>query len=368
MSQNIFRQLNAEGGMIFRDEHVLEPEFLPEEMPGREREMKELASYLQPAVRGATPSSVLLTGPPGTGKTSLARLVLKQLEEVSRKILPLYINCWVCSTRFAILNELIRAQGDMMPRRGIAADELVARLKEIGRREQKLMPIVVLDELDRLLASGEEQILYDLSRSSEALGLPCALIGITNNEEIALKLDPRVRSSLTNHLISFKPYSPTQLKNILSERAKRAFQPNALGDEVIGLCAAIGAKAGGDCRVALQVLLEAGRMAEREGAKQVLVSHVKAVKEQAILASSTPAERKSEPLDEIDKKILECIKKAGEKGIESGMIYSLLKADESEQRTIRNHLMRLERSGLICSQEVSAGSGRTKRWRIVRTA
>ncbi len=367
MASNVFRQMASEGGSIFRDESVLRPEFMPDELPGREREMGELAAYLQPAARGQAPPSVLLSGPPGTGKTTMARLLLKQLSEVSRHALPLYINCWETSTRFGILNELVMALGDMMPRRGIAADEVVARLKEIGRREQKSLPIVVLDEMDRLLAGHEGQVLYDLSRSSEALGLPCALIGITNDSEIALKLDARVRSSLTNHHLQFKPYTPAQLKAILSERAKRAFNPSALDSEVIPLCAAVGAKAGGDCRVALQLLLSAGRAAERQGARQVLVSHVKAEQASAMDTAATPAERKSADLDEMDKKIIERIKKAGASGLSSGDLYSFFKANESEQRTLRNRLARLESGGLVEGEGIDASGGRTRRWKIRKT-
>ncbi|VVB56962.1 ORC1-type DNA replication protein [uncultured archaeon] len=368
MASNIFRELSAGSGALLRDESVLRPSFMPDELPGREREMRELASYLQPATRGLAPSSVLMCGPPGVGKTTMAKLVLKQLQEVSHKVLPIYINAWETSTRFGILNELVLALGDMMPRRGIAADEVVARLKEIGRREQKALPILVLDEMDRLLAGHEEQILYDLTRGPEALGLPCSVIGITNDEQIALKLDARVRSTLTNHLISFSPYSPAQLKSILGERAKRAFSPNALDAEVIPLCAAVGAKAGGDCRVSLQLLLSAGLQAEREGAKQVLVSHVKAVQASALASASTPAERKAAGLDEMDRKILSCIQKAAS-GLSSGELYQAFKAGESEQRTLRNRLSRLEAGGLIEGEEtMSQEGGKSRKWKIKRTA
>jgi len=367
MASNIFRELSSSSG-LFQDESVLRPEFMPDELPCREREMRELAAYLQPAARGQPPSSVLMAGPPGVGKTTMAKLVLKQLQEVSHKVLPLYINCWETSTRHGILNELVIAMGDMMPRRGIASDEVVARLKEIGRREQKALPILVLDEMDRLLAGHEGQILYDLTRAQEAPGLPCSVIGITNDEQIALKLDARVRSTLTNHSIHFAPYTPADLKTILGERAKRAFVPRALESEVIPLCSAAGAKAGGDCRVALHLLLSAGRHAEREGAKQVTVANVKAVQSSAVAVASTPAERKSDDLDEMDALIMALIKKSGSSGLSSGDLYSSFKSNESEQRTIRNRLARLEQGGLIAGEEtISLEGGKSRKWKIKRT-
>ena len=369
MASNIFRSLPSGGG-IFRDESVLRPDFLPDEMPGRERQMRELASFLQPAMRNQAPSSVLMVGAPGLGKTTMAKLVLKQLSEVSKRALPVYINCWETSTRFGILNELVTALGDMMPRRGIAADELVARLKEIGRREQCPLPIIVLDEADRLLASStrEDQVLYDLSRSSEVLGLPCAVIGITNDIELPMKLDARVRSSLSNHVIQFAPYTPTELKSILAERAKIAFAPNALDSEVIPLCAAVGAKAGGDARISLYLLWAAARAADSAGAAKVGLAHVRAMQASALEAAAIPASRKMDDLDEMDAKLVQLISKAGDSGLSSGEMYSKLKADEGEQRTLRNRLARLEKGGLIIGEDVERAGGHTRKWKIKKTA
>jgi cell division control protein 6 len=369
MASNIFRALSAERG-VFRDEAVLRPEFLPDELPGREREMRELASYLHPVIRGQAPQSVLLMGPPGVGKTSLSKLVLKQLTDVSRKALPLYINCWETSTRFGILNELVLALGDMMPRRGIAADELSTRLREIGKREGTPIPILVLDEVDRLFAASthEDQVLYDLTRSSETFGLPCSVIGITNDTEISLKLDARVRSTLTNHLIEFKPYSPDQLKAILSERSKRAFLSEVLEAEVVSVCAAAGAKGGGDARISLHLLWSAGRKAESEGAAKVTLAHVKAVQAASLSSASTPAERKSADLDEMDQRIVEGLRQAGGAGLVSGDVYALFKADASEQRTLRNRLSRLERGGLLTGEDVDVAGGHTRKWKLRKTA
>ncbi|MFH1306306.1 MAG: AAA family ATPase [Candidatus Micrarchaeota archaeon] len=361
---NIFRQLSGEG-KIFRDERFLLPEFLPEELPGREKEMREIASYLQAAAKGRTPPSMLLTGKPGTGKTTIAKLLLNQLTEVSRKPLPIYINCWETSTRHGILNRLVIELGDMIPRRGIATDEIVMRIGEIGGRKQNI-PIIILDEVDRLLApqTREDRVLYDLSRAQEALGIDASVIAITNEENLPVKLDERVRSSLTNHTINFKPYNPNELREILRERAKMAFWQNTYDNDVIGLCAGIGAKAGGDARLTIHLLWAAGKTAEREGAKKICVKHVKEVKERSVAHATTPAERKIGDLDEMDKKIIEIISK--EEGVESGKLYLKLKAKEGEQRTVRNRLEKLKKARLVECTEISKGLGRSKIWKIKR--
>lgn len=65
---------------IFRKRWVLLPDYVPEELPHREAELRRLAEVLAPALRGEKPSNALLYGLTGTGKTAVARLVLRRLE------------------------------------------------------------------------------------------------------------------------------------------------------------------------------------------------------------------------------------------------------------------------------------------------
>ena len=114
----------------------------------------------------------------------------------------------------------------------------------------------------------------------------------------------------------------------------------------------MGAKSGGDARVSIHLLLSAGRKAESEGLGKVTLAHVKAVQSSAVSSASTPAERKSGDLEAMDQKVLSLIAKAGDAGLDAGDLYRLLKVNESEQRTLRNHLTILERGGLILGEEV----------------
>jgi cell division control protein 6 len=76
-------------------------------------------------------------------------------------------------------------------------------------------------------------------------------------------LDPRVKSSLNEEEIVFSPYNAVQLKDILMERAKIAFNSEALNEAVIAKCAAYAAREHGDARRALDLLRVAGELAER---------------------------------------------------------------------------------------------------------
>lgn len=360
MASNIFRQINAERG-IFRNESMLLPDFLPDELPCRERQLKEIAHYLSPAMDGKAPAPFIMSGVPGTGKTSMAKLALKQLCEVSGKPLPVFLNCWEFSTRAGILAEMVSQLGGMLPRRGIASDEVIASLRELARKTDRV-PIVVLDEVDRLVASREEGVLYDLARAGETFGMKASAIAITNDAELMSKLDARIRSSLSNRTVEFPPYTPIELKKILNERGKMAFYPDTCEGEVVPLCAAVAAKNGGDARIAISLLWAAGKRAEREGAKKIGVPHVQEEKERAVESAGTPAERKKDMLDGYDRKLVELIGKAGRGGIESSEIYSKMRADEAERRTIRNRLVRLEGAMLIKSEDIGEGSGHGKKY------
>jgi cell division control protein 6 len=362
---NLFRESKKSGGenRIFKDESALLPDFLPDELPGREREIRELVFCLQPAAEKRQPEHALLVGPPGTGKTSAARFVLKQLSEYSQRPLAVYINCWEYSSRFAIFSFLAAALGEPMPRRGIAADEVFSRIIEIAKKEERI-PILVLDEADRLESSEEGvQVLYDLCRANEIHSLKTGVIAITNDGLFHTRLDGRVRSSFVQHTLQFQPYSMPQLKKIIEERARLAFAPDALDSEVAPLCAAIAFKNGGDARVALSLLLSAGKAAEREDAPRVEVRHVRANQDKALGQSSVKAERKLGELDEIDRRIVELAKAAGKRGIESGELYSRLKRFVQE-RALRNRIEKLEKNGILSAEPVQLGQGRSRLIRV----
>jgi len=382
---NIFRTARGEN-KIFRDEAVLLPDYLPGELPGREREVKELVFCLQPASENRQPEHALLYGPPGTGKTSVARYVLKQLSEYSSRPLPIYINCWESPSRFSILSEIADALGEMLPRRGIAADEILSRVFEIAKKDERI-PIVVLDEADRLEASDDGvQILYDLCRAGELHSLKTGVIAITNDSEFHLRLDARVRSSFVQHTHNFAPYSVPQLKEILGQRAQKAFFEGALSEDVVPLCAAIAVKrgggnasaggehalgrspstasaAGGDARIAFALLRSAGKAAERENAVRVEVGHVRATQEEALAASESKVERKLPSLDELDQKIVEGVRAAGKGGIESGKLYLSFKRMLGD-RALRQRVDRLEKIGMLETEFVQIGQGRSRLIRL----
>ena len=232
MPSNVFdKHLKLKG--IFKDERFLYPEHVPERLPHRNAEIDSLAFALKPVSEGKKPQNIFMAGKPGTGKTVTARFVLKELEEYSDRAKSLYINCFRVNTRHAALTEISNFLGVPVTRRGTSSDEaldsVISAFKKIS-----FTPIIVFDELDQLVMEGEaSKLFYDLLRVFEFSKGRFGLVLISNTEGILSKLDARVRSSLMPETIVFDPYSPGQLKDILSERMQFAFLPNVFEKEVI---------------------------------------------------------------------------------------------------------------------------------------
>ncbi len=273
----IFRRVLS--SKIFTNRSSLRPDYVPDELPHRENQIKMLGSILAQALRGSRPSNVFIYGLTGTGKTAVTKYVLKRIEEKSlgfkTNFTYAYINCRQSDTPYRVLADLNESIGVRVPFTGLSRAEVYRRfLRNLDAR--KCVMIIVLDEIDFLVKRHGDDILYKLSRVNEdLLYSQASLIGITNDLKLTETLDPRIKSSLGEEELVFPPYNAVQLEDILRRRAKRAFRRGVLEPGVIPLCAALAAKEHGDARRALDLLRVAGEIAEREGAENVTEEHVK---------------------------------------------------------------------------------------------
>ncbi|RQG93221.1 cell division control protein Ccd6 [Natrarchaeobius halalkaliphilus] len=108
-NQGLFDDLLS-GEPIFENKEVLRPSYTPHELPHRKDQINKMATILVAALRGETPSNILIYGKTGTGKTASAKFVSKELESTSQKYsVPCdveYINCEVTDTQYRVLAQL----------------------------------------------------------------------------------------------------------------------------------------------------------------------------------------------------------------------------------------------------------------------
>ncbi|MFX1601656.1 MAG: Cdc6/Cdc18 family protein, partial [Promethearchaeota archaeon] len=190
----------------------------------------------------------------------------------------------IVSTPYRILAHIYNtiSRREKIPPTGLPKDIIFKKL--LGLLDSKVgnsICFLVLDEIDILVdKKGGNEILYDLTRLNENLDkCKTSLIGISNKLKFKENLDPRIVSSLGEEHIVFPSYDASELRDILYERAKIAYQEEVLKQDVIPLCAALAAKEHGDARKALQLLRKAGELAERDQNIIVTTKHVEKAQE-----------------------------------------------------------------------------------------
>ncbi len=371
---NIFENILT-SPKIFKNRDVLRHTYTPDDLPHRDEQIRTLASILAPALRGETPSNVLIYGKTGTGKTATVKFVGRQLEEMSRKLnvrcMVHYINCELVDTQYRVLASLANALGRNVPMTGWPTDQVYEEVKRaLDSKEQTV--IIVLDEIDKLVRKGDE-VLYNLSRiNSELSRGKVSIIGISNDLKFKNYLDPRVISSLSEEEIIFPPYNAEQLKDILEQRARLAFYDGVLDDEVIPYCAALAAQEHGDARKALDLLRVSGEIAEMENAERVTKEHVKKALKKIESDHIAEAVRTLPTQSKILLFGMIILTESGQKKFTTGEVYTVyrnlcrrLGMDVLTQRRISDLISELDMLGIINSIVVSKGRyGRTREIRL----
>lgn len=364
--------LNTES--IFKDKEVLRHSYTPDVLVHRDEQTKELATILVAALRGETPSNILIYGKTGTGKTAVTRYVGKELENMSEqmhiKCMVIYVNCEIIDTQYRLLANLARHYGEDIPMTGWPTDQVFQKFKEALDSEEQVL-IIILDEIDKLVKKGDD-VLYNLSRINTNLKkAKVSIIGVSNDLKFTDFLDPRVKSSLGEEEIIYPPYNADQIRDILYQRAEIAYNPGVLDTMVIPLCSALAAQEHGDARRALDLLRVSGEIADRRNESKVLEEHVRQAQDKIEVDRVVEVVRTLPTQSKIVLfSIIYLTKNAdhSKKAITTGEVYMLYKKlcklidlDILTQRRITDLMGELDMLGIINSIVVSKGRyGRTK--------
>ncbi len=85
-AQSIFQEYLSSPAIFKKNRRdVLRPEYVPDELPHREEEIRQLASIMATALRGNRPSNVLIFGKTGTGKTATVKYIDKEIRILREK-------------------------------------------------------------------------------------------------------------------------------------------------------------------------------------------------------------------------------------------------------------------------------------------
>ncbi len=310
---------------IFSREEYFELDYLPENLLHRESQIRSLQFSIAPALRGATPLNAYCRGAPGTGKTSAIMKVFTELENATQKVVPVYINCQVDSTRYAIFAQIFKKLfGYPPPSSGISFKKLFSQIAK-HLFEKKRVLIVALDDFNYLMASKEaDEVLYSLLRMHEVQpGAKAGVITILSDLtlDMARDLTPQVQSVFLPEEIVFPQYSLDEIKDILRYRVRYGLMQGVISDELIDAVTKYTSDAG-DLRVGINMLKRAGLNAERRASKTISAEDVEKAYEGSryIHLNYTFKNLKKE-----EKILLKCIVESGKDEMTSGELYDCFK-------------------------------------------
>ena len=257
---------------LFRDPEVLETDYIPEQFNFRDIQMKELAFQIQPGLRGGRPLNTICRGIPGTGKTTSVRKLFTEIEEQTKKLVPVYINCQIDNTKFAIFSQIYRKlSGHLPPASGTSFKQVFDAVARILQRDNSVL-LVCLDDANYLLYENEiNRVLYTLLRSHEAYpGTRIGVIAIISDMTVDLlrEVDPRVSSVFRPTEIYFPPYGEDEVRQILKERVMQGLYPGVLSEEMLDLVVKQTMNSG-DLRVGIDLVKRATLNAEHDARRSV---------------------------------------------------------------------------------------------------
>jgi cell division control protein 6 len=257
---------------LFRDPEVLEIDYVPEQFEFRDAQMRELAFQIRPGLRGGRPLNTICKGLPGTGKTTSVRKLFTEIEESTKKLVPVYINCQIDNTKFAIISQIYRKLvGHLPPSSGTSFKQVFDAIARILVKEEIVL-IVALDDANYLLYENEiNKVFYTLLRSHESYeGTRIGVIVIVSDLDVDLAraVDARVASVFRPAEIYFPPYENAEIHEIMKARAMQGLFQGVLSEEMLDLVVEQTLKSG-DLRVGIDLLKRATLNAEHAARRSI---------------------------------------------------------------------------------------------------
>jgi cell division control protein 6 len=261
---------------------VINPSFLDDEkLPEAERvtvlqevfhrnirikQLERLARCLSPILGGELPSTLLIYGPSGTGKSVTSIHFLFTLKSMCvEKEVPFsyfYVDLTTPHTCFGAFNELAIALDPAIRRyrKGIALDEMQDTIiRALAGMEGFVC--VLIDEADNVTRDGDLFMTFLAKTLPRKVPVRVFYIFLTNRVEWEKTLDPRILSVLKKVDLIFEPYDAADLLQILTLRVEKALDGTKVDEGAIRKIAAYASRETGDARKAVELLSKAAKVA-----------------------------------------------------------------------------------------------------------
>lgn len=335
----LFKNILGSDESLFKNDVALDYSFQPKIVPYREKEQRSVASCIKPLFQEKTGKNVFIFGRPGVGKTVACKHILKELEDETDNIIPIYINCWQRNTTYKIILDICEAM-DFKFVQNRKTEELFRWVKQ---NFNKKSAVFVFDEADKLEdLDFLYMILEEIYRKT--------VIIITNFKDWIAELDERLKSRLMPELIEFKPYSYEETEGILKQRAEYALHPNVWGEGAFEL---IVRKAYNmqDIRAGLYLMKESAQIAEDKSSRKIVLEHA----QHALSKIGEFSIKKASDLEADEQLILDLIKNNSGKKI--GDFFKMYQENGGNlvYKSFQRKIDRLEKNKFIVVEKTAGG-------------
>lgn len=337
----LFKDILGSSESLFKNESdvPLDFSFIPKLVPYRENEQRTIAACIKPLFQEKSGKNVFIFGQPGVGKTVACKHLLRELQEETDEIVPLYINCWKHNTTFKMVIDVC----DQMDFKFVQNKKTEELFRWVKQTLNKKSVVFVFDEADKL----EDfdflyMILEEIYRKT--------VIMITNYKDWLLDMDDRIKSRLLPETIEFKPYNYEETKGILKQRMEYAFQANVWDKDAFELVAKKTAEMQ-DIRTGLYLMKQAGLIAEDKSSRNILLEHA----QQALSKIGEFTIKKTSDLAADEQLILELVKNNSGKRI--GDLFKIYQANGGNlvYKSFQRKIDRLQKNKFIIVEKTAGG-------------
>jgi len=327
---------------LFRDIEVFDPDYMPEQFTHRNAQLSALAGCIKTALRGSRPVNALLVGPPATGKTTSIKITLQQLEEHSKRVVAVYVNCSIMPSAFRIFSEIHRKVIGYLPSEtGTPLTKIYDVIFGKLQKEKRVL-LVALDDI-----MFPTDVLYSILRAHEMYNVQTGIFVAGTKNELH-KLDDKTRSIFSPQEIRFPVYTQKEIFSILADRAVAGLYTRVISDMLVNKIAEAASEK--DLRFAIELLKQTALEAEKDGARKITDAHLSQT-----LGKMTGA--KEIDLSSSEKELLDMI---GGETMKSGQLFGIFnEKTKASYSTFYRLLDRLEKLGAIKTIDVEKG-GKTR--------
>lgn len=339
----LFDNMLKDGESLIKNEDALDFEFLPKVLPFREKEQRFIASCIKPLFQKRNGRNVVMHGPPGIGKTAAAKHVVREIEEQTDEIYPIYINCWQNNTTYKVMVEICEHLGYRL----VQNKKTVDLYKVVASMINKKTAVFIFDEIDK---AEDTDFLYfileDIYKKS--------IILITNFKEWIATLDSRIKSRLMPELLEFKQYNEHETKEILKQRSGFAFPEGVWEDAAFNRLAKKTFELK-DIRTGLFIMRESALIAEDQSKKKIELADV----EKTVARLDDFTIKRSADLEDDAKFILSIVKSNSGKKI--GDLYKLYqdRGGKHTYKTFQRKIADLDKNKFISTKKQKGSGGNT---------